>query len=630
MWQFYRKNMRKIIPIFGIIIVAIITGASLQLVHAWTEPTLTAPSGNLGAPINTSTTTQTKAGALYVTGGIITPLVWDTDNTLYYLNPFGASQVSSIFANGGINIQGNTSLAFSDHNGGFNMTDNTWIRATGVGNIYAPGEMQATNIRANSNLCIGSDCRTAWPAASSETLATVTARGASTATYSSLTGGMNTSILYDTNNTGYYVDPASTSQVSTIYANNWFRAQGDTGIYFQDHSSGLNMTDNTWIRAYGAGNIYAPGEMQATNIRANSTLCIGSDCRNSWAAGGLQLNTWQSNHYSGTDGAEYATIFYDTNNSGYYLNPNGMSNLERVDFSYGYDRNNTGYYIDLDNRTNLLNLTANGDIRSPIFYDQNNTGYYVDPNGSSRMNTLNYVDQAYIVDVRPQYMYDWNDSAYYIDMNNTSRFNYLGRNYGFNWTEYDWNNTAYYVDPNNVSIYNDLRANVFYDYSNTGYYMVPRATSRMNYGIYDNLYSYGWMQSPIFYDANNNGYYVDPASTSNFNVVTAVSFLYSSDQNLKKDLAPLENSLDKISQLQGVNFRWKDEERDQELNIGLVAQDVEKVYPELVSTDEKTGLKAVEYGNLVAPLIESIKEQQKQIEAQQKQIDDLRVELQKK
>ncbi|MFZ2226085.1 MAG: hypothetical protein WA064_01040, partial [Candidatus Moraniibacteriota bacterium] len=158
MWQFSQKNTNKITSTSRAIIATIIISLSPQFTHAWTEPTLTAPNGNLGAPINTSATTQTKTGTLSVTGGVITPLIWDTNNTLYYLNPFGASQISSIFANGGINVQGNTSLAFSDHNGGFNMIDNTWIRATGVGNIYAPGEMQATNIRANSTLCIGSDC----------------------------------------------------------------------------------------------------------------------------------------------------------------------------------------------------------------------------------------------------------------------------------------------------------------------------------------------------------------------------------------------------------------------------------------------------------------------------------------
>ena len=58
-----------------------------------------------------------------------------------------------------------------------------------------------------------------------------------------------------------------------------------------------------------------------------------------------------------------------------------------------------------------------------------------------------------------------------------------------------------------------------YDRNNTGYYVDPASTSRLNYGVYDNLYSYGWMQSPIFYDANNTGYYVDPASTSKFNTI---------------------------------------------------------------------------------------------------------------
>ncbi|HEU5114493.1 MAG TPA: hypothetical protein VFT82_01865, partial [Candidatus Paceibacterota bacterium] len=47
---------------------------------------------------------------------------------------------------------------------------------------------------------------------------------------------------------------------------------------------------------------------------------------------------------------------------------------------------------------------------------------------------------------------------------------------------------------------------------------------------------------------------------------------------------------------------------------GLIAQDVEKVYPELVNTNKQTGLKSVEYANLVGPLIEAVKEQQKEID----------------
>ena len=56
-----------------------------------------------------------------------------------------------------------------------------------------------------------------------------------------------------------------------------------------------------------------------------------------------------------------------------------------------------------------------------------------------------------------------------------------------------------------------IYGNVFYDSSNTGYYLNPAGSNRLNYGVFNHAYSYGWMQSPIFYDANNSGYYLDPS-----------------------------------------------------------------------------------------------------------------------
>lgn len=103
--------------------------------------------------------------------------------------------------------------------------------------------------------------------------------------------------------------------------------------------------------------------------------------------------------------------------------------------------------------------------------------------------------------------------------------------------------------------------------------------------------------------------------------VTAGSFLYSSDLNLKKNIASLSGQLGKILQLRGVSFDWK---KDGKHSTGLVAQEVEKVYPELVSTDKVSGLKSVAYGNLVAPLIEAVKEQQKQIDALKAEIENLK------
>jgi hypothetical protein len=81
----------------------------------------------------------------------------------------------------------------------------------------------------------------------------------------------------------------------------------------------------------------------------------------------------------------------------------------------------------------------------------------------------------------------------------------------------------------------------------------------------------------------------------------------SSDVRLKKDIAPLQTALDKISKLRGVSFHWKDASRGTRPQIGLIAQEVEKIFPEIVDTNAD-GLKNLQYDKLVAPLIEAVKE----------------------
>ncbi|MEM4756115.1 MAG: tail fiber domain-containing protein, partial [Candidatus Woesearchaeota archaeon] len=107
--------------------------------------------------------------------------------------------------------------------------------------------------------------------------------------------------------------------------------------------------------------------------------------------------------------------------------------------------------------------------------------------------------------------------------------------------------------------------------------------------------------------------------------VGATGFYYTSDQNLKENIVPLEGALQKITQLTPVTFTWKNSTTNT-TQIGLLAQDVEQVYPELVGQNAD-GIKSLQYGNLVAPLIAAIKEQQAQIDAQQKEIETLKKEL---
>ena len=95
-----------------------------------------------------------------------------------------------------------------------------------------------------------------------------------------------------------------------------------------------------------------------------------------------------------------------------------------------------------------------------------------------------------------------------------------------------------------------------------------------------------------------------------------------SDARLKENIRPLENSLDKISRLRGISFHWKDPQKGIEPEIGVVAQELEKEFPQLVSTDGE-GYKSVAYGKLTVVLIEAVKAQQKTIEAQEARITEL-------
>ena len=96
-----------------------------------------------------------------------------------------------------------------------------------------------------------------------------------------------------------------------------------------------------------------------------------------------------------------------------------------------------------------------------------------------------------------------------------------------------------------------------------------------------------------------------------------------SDIKLKENIKPLENSLDKVKNLRGVEYDridlgWHE--------IGLVAQEVEEVIPDLVRENSE-GTKVLEYTHLTAVLVEAIKEQQKQIETLKETVAELSTKL---
>lgn len=96
-----------------------------------------------------------------------------------------------------------------------------------------------------------------------------------------------------------------------------------------------------------------------------------------------------------------------------------------------------------------------------------------------------------------------------------------------------------------------------------------------------------------------------------------------SDFRLKQNVSTLTNAMEKTMALRGVTYSWKDPAIPYP-EIGLIAQEVEAVLPEVVFTNSNTGYKGVKYAEIVAVLIEAIKEQQTDMEDMQDQIDELR------
>jgi len=106
-----------------------------------------------------------------------------------------------------------------------------------------------------------------------------------------------------------------------------------------------------------------------------------------------------------------------------------------------------------------------------------------------------------------------------------------------------------------------------------------------------------------------------------------------SDIRFKTSVEPLNHALDRISRLRGVSYEWNREAFPgkhfrEGKHIGLIAQEVEQVVPELVETGAD-GYKAVNYNKLPALLVEAVKEQQAQIEAQEERIRILETMVEK-
>ena len=105
------------------------------------------------------------------------------------------------------------------------------------------------------------------------------------------------------------------------------------------------------------------------------------------------------------------------------------------------------------------------------------------------------------------------------------------------------------------------------------------------------------------------------------NVVGDITAFYSSDERLKDNITPIENPLAKVLSISGNTFDWNDKSSHTGKDIGVIAQEIEKVLPEIVTTRDN-GFKAVQYEKITPLLIEAIKELSHKVDDLQQKLND--------
>ncbi|MFH0975654.1 MAG: tail fiber domain-containing protein [Spirochaetota bacterium] len=187
------------------------------------------------------------------------------------------------------------------------------------------------------------------------------------------------------------------------------------------------------------------------------------------------------------------------------------------------------------------------------------------------------------------------------------------------------------TDPptGNVSEKNTLYAKTLRTYGSGVLWLSKRDSQSGGGIIWEGADTYqGWTQEVVqnclrFFSHDNtnadNFIIYSNGNVRTKGVHTSQSYACSSDVRYKKDVSTYSNALEKVLGLRGVSYFWKtDEYKDKNFSkdkqLGFIAQEVEKVIPELVYTDDK-GFKTMSYDRLTAVLVEAVKELKAQSDA---------------
>ena len=576
----------------------------------------------------------------------------------------GAYHIDS--PNATLSIEVNDSTSASNY-----KTTNTWYAYDHSNNGYdvtvTAKDLAAANVGAN-------DLLSKMPIRSNGTQNKVLS-GVDGLGYISSGGSMRAPIFYDINDTGYYLDPQGTSRLSILNVTGNISAGGGNSPNWNAAYNWGNHADGGYLLATGNLSWSKITSKPASWLDSSVLVQDVDPSASAFPSGFYQkykgngptgtwfnyINVRHSNAGNG-HGYQAGMSYYD--NKFWFRSYQGS--LAPTFQSWEFALGSGGSH-----QTKSGILQSNASLRAPIFYDSNDTGYYLDPQGTSRLKTLNVTGNVSAGGgSSPNWnaAYNWGNhadggylatsgkaaDANLLDGINSSSF--LRSDAGDSFSGTLVGSAQRMMEPN------DYGKGVYGKYSSTkfqhvwgmgsswhlnvsgsslgNFYGIAYTHSNVGSGSQSgfshqtlfvsngsvktwvgtgvrtvgDLISDASVKAPIFYDSSNTGYYLNPASTSKLSVltvvgaVTASNFILSSDERKKTKIKDLTRN--------NINANWKSFEMkndEGEYRTGVIAQELEETHPEFVNTDS-AGFKSVKYIDLLIAKIAELEARLEKLE----------------
>ena len=494
--------------------------------------------------------------------------------------------------------------------------------------------------------------------------------------YVNFTNSARAPIFYDSDNTAFYIDAASTSNINTLNGNG--KQMFTTADSYLRMNEAAGFTNGIWM-----GNSNFGGSAGTLHLGSNGTESTARVRVVGGTYNGSTVITLNGADGIGTAAGSWrAPIFYDSDNTGYYTDPASTSALNgltvggygvvrtagtinnNIDSDYGetyvtYDPVPSGTPPISSPNIRTISVGSNFVRRTQMAftYDTDRAWFRRRSDGGwgSWYEFAVFGNSASAGTLYGTIYYDGNDTNFYIDAASTSvtRVQWI-KNWGgtaASPTEYvDWPTPALtvsafgnYTSQTMLAFTLPDDGNYFtgdtvwnFRISQTANSTTSAGVNTMNFAGPGTLYfgpsnytqTAGSFRAPVFYDSDNTAYYGDFAGTGDSIRAAGNIIAYYSDDRLKTRLGQIENAVQKVCSLNG--FYFEANATAQKLGykakkeVGISAQEVQAILPELVADAPiGHGYLTVDYSRMVPLLIEAIKEQQTHINKLEDKINSI-------